>query len=104
MPTSALEDLLFAYPYLIDISLQNPIRQVFLSPRSRADLLFILQNKVVVVEIKRGPIPLPHITQLKRYFDDLKKSYAHVETYLIGKSVTPTLSKKSINFLFAAPF
>ena len=63
-----LEELLFAYPYLIDPGLEKPRRQVVLSKRLRLDLQFELAGgKLLIVELKRGKVGTAEVKQLQDY-------------------------------------
>lgn len=100
----AIEELLFAYPYLIHPSLANPLRQVYLSTRSRADLLFIFQTKLVFVEIKRGTVDTAAVTQALRYYQDLKTRNVKIEAFIIGESLPEQAQKKLKSLPFLATF
>jgi RecB family endonuclease NucS len=85
-----IEDLLFDYPYLIDNELSNPQRQIRLNAESRGDLLFFLPKRVVVAEIKRGPVNVAAFKQICRYLELLRKDHPHrIHGYLIGTLITP---------------
>jgi RecB family endonuclease NucS len=84
----AIEDLLFQYPYLIDRELSRPLRQEVLSRDSRADLLFLLPHKRVLVEIKRGVITPATVHQILRYAERLPKAKIPTVGYLIGTELT----------------
>lgn len=84
----AIENLLFQYPYLIDPELRRPLRQEVLSRDSRADLLFLLPNKRVLVEIKRGAITPTTVHQILRYAERLPKMKILTVGYLIGTELT----------------
>jgi RecB family endonuclease NucS len=63
-----LEDILFAYPYLIDPSLEKPRRQVVINKRLRLDLRFELAGgKQLIVELKRGKVGTAEVEQLQTY-------------------------------------
>ena len=68
----AIEDVLFAYPYLISPELRFPRRQEVLSKTSRTDLAFYFPTRVVIVEIKRGVAGVPALRQLERYLREHK--------------------------------
>jgi RecB family endonuclease NucS len=87
----AIEEVLFAYPYLIDPSLVRPSRQQVLSKRSRSDLAFHDADgkRVTVVEIKRDTAGTPAIRQLQRYVKEQAKTGRKVEGILVAGSFTP---------------
>ena len=89
----AIEDVLFAYPYLISPGLAHPERQEVLSARSRSDLAFYSGKKVTVVEIKRDAASVPAVRQLERYVKDHAKRGLKADGILVAASFTPTALK-----------
>ena len=83
-----IEDLLFAYPYLIHPGLKNPRRQRWLSPGSRADLYFETPGKIVLVEIKRGCIDEDAVDQILRYRKEITVTGCRFQGLLVGRSVS----------------
>jgi RecB family endonuclease NucS len=90
---SAIEDLLFAYPYLISSELSRPLRQTALNPNSRCDLLFLFARRASVVEIKRGVIDASAVTQIQRYLKSLSKNHQNLNGYLVGSDITPVADR-----------
>lgn len=90
---SAIEDLLFSYPYLISPELKLPLRQTALAPGSRSDLLFLFPRRASVVEIKRDAIDLCAVRQIQRYLRLLSKQYKNLNGYLIGSELLPNAAK-----------
>ncbi len=89
----AIEDMLYAYPGLIEPGLWQPRRQVALAPDSRSDLLFEVGNRVVIVEIKRDAITLAAVRQIERYAALVTKKTARITGYLIAPELDPRAEK-----------
>ena len=98
-----IEELLFAYPYLVDPTLENPRRQVVLNNRLRLDLLFDLTDgKKVVVELKRGKIGAAEVNQLQNYRKEL--GLRKTRGILVGSILTPEGEKRIQNLGSAISF
>ncbi|GAB4240700.1 MAG: hypothetical protein OHK005_03090 [Candidatus Methylacidiphilales bacterium] len=85
----AIEDLLFAYPGLIHPELARPRRQTCLGPDSRADLLFEIGNRFVLVEIKRDIIRPAAVRQIERYGRGLSVALSRISGYLVAPEIDP---------------
>jgi len=83
-----IENLLFAYPSLIDPKLARPKRQVQLSRDSRADLLFEVGNETILVEIKRDRITPAAVAQMERYARRTGKQTTRLRGILIAPEIT----------------
>lgn len=83
----AIEDLLFAYPGLIHPDLSRARRQPRLGSDSRADLLFELGPRLVLVEIKRHLIRPTAVDQIERYARRLGVSLARISGYLVAPDI-----------------
>lgn len=87
-----VEDLLFAHPELIAPGLPIARRQVWLSPKCRADLLFESEHSVLLVEIKRGIVTLAAVHQVQRYRRHLKLKGKQFSACLVGSNISPDAS------------
>ncbi|MBE7158018.1 MAG: DUF91 domain-containing protein [Rhodospirillales bacterium] len=100
----AIEDLLFAYPYLLEPVFERLQRQVWLNPASRLDLLFESAQELVVIEIKRGPCGTAEVRQLERYLHSLAQRGKPVRGILVGASITAVATRHCEESLFAIAF
>ncbi|HEY8967073.1 MAG TPA: endonuclease NucS domain-containing protein [Candidatus Methylacidiphilales bacterium] len=91
----AIEDVLFAYPYLVDPALSRPKRQEVLSRRSRSDLAFYDGKKATVVEIKQDEAGVAAVRQLERYLKEQARRGFQAEGILVAASFTPGALKKA---------
>lgn len=83
-PEARIEQLLAAYPYLIQSGLPRPERQHCPSRQDRIDLLFKNAAPPLVVEIKAVKCGVPSVRQLLRYLDLLEPEHPHIRGILIG--------------------
>ena len=83
-----IEDILFAYPYLISPELKIPRRQEVLSKKSRSDLIFYFEKRVIIVEIKRGLAGMPALNQLQRYLKEQSKHGFQTRGILVAHTFT----------------
>lgn len=86
----SIEDLLFSHPGLIHPELSRPRRQVVLSRNSRADLLFEVGRRVIVVEIKRDVIRPESVRQIERYASALGVPRRRFTGFLIAPVLHPS--------------
>ena len=86
---SALEDLYYNHPYLIDLKLSNPKRQIAVAPDSRTDLLFEFPRLAWVVEIKKGKAGVLVVRQIERYLRLLETNFPKVKGTIVALDLTP---------------
>ena len=83
-PEADIEQLLAAYPYLIQAGLTRPERQHCPTRQDRLDLLFRQAQPPLVVEIKAVKCGVASVRQLLRYLDRLEPEHPHIRGILIG--------------------
>ncbi|SDT96742.1 Protein of unknown function DUF91 [Verrucomicrobium sp. GAS474] len=88
-----IEDVLFAYPYLVSPGLSRPERQEVLGKNSRSDLAFYEGKQATVVEIKRNAAGLPALRQLERYVKEKTRQGFEAKGILVAASFTPSTLK-----------
>lgn len=100
----AIEDLLFAYPYLLEPAFERLQRQVWLNPASRLDLLFESAQELVVIEIKHGKCGVQEARQLERYLHSLADRSKPLRGILVGASITAAATHHCQHSPFALVF
>ena len=77
------------HPYLIDRRFLNKnVNPQYPLPSGFADIVIILEEEIVVIELKVEPLQFTHYLQLKGYIEDLSNIYKDKTKYLgilIGK-------------------
>lgn len=102
-----LEDAIVALPSLVEDGLTLEARQMTL-PRGRFDLLFRDRHgRLLLIELKWGPIRNDHIHQLLNYEDYLIEGEKNIRVMLIGtrvpERVANTLDHHGIEFKVLDP-
>ena len=100
----AIEDLLYAYPDLIEPGFSRLRRQQVLDPESRLDLLFEGEEETVIVEIKHGSCGVEAVRQLERYLGLEEVRGKPVRGILVGAALTPVARRACVRSRFPITF
>ncbi len=92
------------HPYLIEkVFLSQHVIPQYSLPSGFADIVIILENEVVIIELKVEHLKYAHLLQLNGYLEDMKneiKNEKDLRGILIGKSPKDDLNNAISNLKF----